>query len=30
MNSKLIVNGTELDLSENIAVPLNLSISDVK
>ena len=30
MNSKLIVNGIELDLSENIAVPLNLSISDVK
>jgi hypothetical protein len=30
MNSKLIVNGTEVDLSENIAVPLNLSISDVK
>jgi len=30
MNSKLIVNGVELDLSENIAVPLNLSISDVK
>jgi hypothetical protein len=30
MNSKLIVNGVQLDLSENIAVPLNLSISDVK
>ena len=30
MNSKLIVNGVELDLSESIAVPLNLSITDVK
>jgi hypothetical protein len=30
MNSKLIVNGYELDLSENIAVPLNLSITDIK
>ena len=30
MNSKLIVNGYELDLSDNIAVPLNLSITDIK
>ena len=30
MNSKLIVSGVQLDLSDNIAVPLNLSISDVK
>lgn len=30
MNSKLIVNGYQLDLSENIAVPLNLSITDIK
>lgn len=30
MNSKLIVNGVELDLSENIAIPLNLSITDVR
>ncbi|CAB4152418.1 hypothetical protein UFOVP603_8 [uncultured Caudovirales phage] len=30
MNSKLVVNGYELELSENIAVPLNLSITDIK
>jgi hypothetical protein len=30
MNSRLVVNGYELDLSDNIAVPLNLSITDVK
>lgn len=30
MNSRLVVNGYELDLSESIAVPLNLSITDVK
>lgn len=30
MNSKLVVNGYELDLSDNIAVPLNLSITDIK
>lgn len=30
MNSRLVVNGYEIDLSESIAVPLNLSITDVK
>jgi len=30
MNSRLVVNGYELDLSESIAVPLNLSITDIK
>jgi hypothetical protein len=30
MNSRLVVNGYELDLSDNIAVPLNLSITDIK
>lgn len=30
MNTRLVVNGYELDLSENIAVPLNLSITDIK
>lgn len=30
MNSKLIVNGYTLDLSDNISVPLNLSISDIR
>lgn len=30
MNTRLVVNGYELDLSESIAVPLNLSITDVK
>lgn len=30
MNTRLVVNGYELDLSESIAVPLNLSITDIK
>ena len=30
MNTRLIVNGYELDLSQDIAVPLNLSITDIK
>jgi hypothetical protein len=30
MNSRLVVNGYEIDLSESIAVPLNLSITDIK
>ena len=30
MNSRLVVNGYDIDLSESIAVPLNLSITDVK
>jgi hypothetical protein len=30
MNSRLVVNGYELDLSESIAIPLNLSITDIK
>jgi hypothetical protein len=30
MNSRLVVNGYEIDLSDNIAVPLNLSITDIK
>jgi len=30
MNTRLVVNGYELDLSQDIAVPLNLSITDIK